>query len=217
MNLRRHTGNWHIPAAWCLSDGSCLQQQVATWVSNNTWAPSKQQAFRPRTSDRAQLDAAGHVVVKEDPSTFAVALDDGVEGLRTEAVTCPTHSRPPLVTMWHQHQSRTPGDRRRRRSATHPCCWWLGSSHEAQRSHFCPGRTSWSSASSRWAPQRAPWTRWSSSCRCNLSVGAQVKAQQPERDSGYNKRLSQSYKDTSSMAIMILHVSKLKAAKENTS
>lgn len=35
INLRRHTGNWHFPAAWCLSVWSCLQQQVAAfWVHN---------------------------------------------------------------------------------------------------------------------------------------------------------------------------------------
>lgn len=48
-----------------------------------------------RTSDGAQLDTAGHVVVKEDPSSFAVALHDGVEGLRTQAVTWPTHTQSP--------------------------------------------------------------------------------------------------------------------------
>lgn len=46
-----------------------------------------------RTSDSAQFDTASHVVVKEDPSSFAVALHDGVESLGTEAVTWPTHSK----------------------------------------------------------------------------------------------------------------------------
>lgn len=53
-----------------------------------------------RTSDRAQFDTASHVVVKEDPSSFAVALHDGVESLGTEAVTWPTRSK-------HQSSSHT--------------------------------------------------------------------------------------------------------------
>lgn len=48
-----------------------------------------------RTSDGAQFDTASHVVVKVDPSSFAVALHDAVESLGTEAVTWPTHSQPP--------------------------------------------------------------------------------------------------------------------------
>jgi len=40
------------------------------------------------TCERSQFDAAGHVVVEEDPPSFAVALDDDVQRLRTDAVSC---------------------------------------------------------------------------------------------------------------------------------
>lgn len=39
-----------------------------------------------RTCESSQFDTAGHVVIKEDSSSFVVALDDGVQSLRTDAV-----------------------------------------------------------------------------------------------------------------------------------
>lgn len=39
------------------------------------------------TSESSQFDTAGHVVVEEDSSSFAVALHDGAQSLRTDAVT----------------------------------------------------------------------------------------------------------------------------------
>lgn len=39
-----------------------------------------------RTCESSQFDTAGHVVIKEDSSSFVVALDDGIQSLRTDAV-----------------------------------------------------------------------------------------------------------------------------------
>lgn len=38
------------------------------------------------TRERSQLDTTGHVVVKVDSPSSVVALDDGVQSLRTDAV-----------------------------------------------------------------------------------------------------------------------------------
>lgn len=38
------------------------------------------------TCESSQFDTAGHVVIEEDPSSFVVAFDDGVQSLRTDTV-----------------------------------------------------------------------------------------------------------------------------------
>lgn len=40
------------------------------------------------TCESSQFDRASHVVVKEDSSSFVVALDDCIQSLRTDAVAC---------------------------------------------------------------------------------------------------------------------------------
>lgn len=38
------------------------------------------------TCESSQFDTAGHVVIEEDPPSFVVAFDDGVQSLRTDTV-----------------------------------------------------------------------------------------------------------------------------------
>ena len=40
------------------------------------------------TCESSKFDTAGHVVIKVDSSSFVVALDDCIQSLRTDTVTC---------------------------------------------------------------------------------------------------------------------------------
>lgn len=42
------------------------------------------------TCESSQFDTAGHVVIEEDPPSFVVAFDDGVQSLRTDTVAWKT-------------------------------------------------------------------------------------------------------------------------------
>lgn len=48
--------------------------------------PLSPQAKCARTRERSQLDTTGHVIIKVDSPSSAVALYDGVQSLRTDAV-----------------------------------------------------------------------------------------------------------------------------------
>jgi len=45
-------------------------------------------SVRVRTCETTQSDTAGHIVIKEDPAPFVVALYDCVQGLGADAVAC---------------------------------------------------------------------------------------------------------------------------------
>lgn len=59
-----------------LHTSGCLLKGLFLFFSRLHWV----------TCESSQFDTTGHVVVEEDPSSFAVALEDGVQSLRTDAV-----------------------------------------------------------------------------------------------------------------------------------
>lgn len=65
-------------------DGHCAQDKIIILEGDRSLlhgiSPSEV------VCESSQFDTAGHVVIKEDSSSFVVALDDGVQSLRTDAV-----------------------------------------------------------------------------------------------------------------------------------